>query len=214
MSISSRAAIRAAVAYADIFDYPLTRQQLRTWMVLDTYAPRLVGGIESRRGYFFLKGRHALVNVRLRRAQWQDEKWDIARRAAHILSRVPTILLVGVTGGLAMNNAKREDDIDLFLIVSDGTMWISRLFATLLMDLFGLRRHPRETSVTNKICLNMFVTERGMGVPDAERDLFAAHEVLQMQPLVTRGSAYKRFLQANAWVHAFLPTAWAYKSKL
>ena len=58
----------------------------------------------------------------------------------------------------------------------------------------------------------MFVTERGMSVPQNERDLFSAHEVLQMEPVFVRKNIYKKFLQANSWVKAYLPNAWRYRN--
>lgn len=206
--ITPRDAMIATIAYADIFDYPLTRQELRTWILIESHTPVRTKEIENKKGYFYLKGRSSLVRIREDRAAGQANKWAIARRAAQWLSYIPTIQLVGVTGGLAMNNAKVDDDIDLFIIVTDGTLWISRFKATIIMDMLGLRRHPRDATVTNKVCLNMFVTDRSMGVSDPERDCFSAHEVLQMQPLFIRGHTYRKFLSANQWVSAYLPMAW------
>lgn len=206
--VSKKDATLATVVYADIFDYPLTRGELHRWMILSTSRPMLTKRIDTAGGYFFLKGRSALVKLRARRKLYQEEKWNIARRAARLLSLIPTMQLIGVTGGLAMNNARREDDIDLFLIVSGGTLWISRLLTTLLMDVFSMRRHPHDVRVRNKVCLNMFVTEQGMTVSKGERDCFAAHEVLQMKPVWEKAGVYQRFLQANSWVKEFLPNAW------
>ncbi len=193
----------ATVAYADVFDYPLTPAELRMWMIFGSEK------VPRNKKYFFLKGRSAIVKIREERARYQGEKWEVARRAAKILSYIPSILLIGVTGGLAMNNARRDDDVDLFFIVQQNALWTTRFFATILMDIFGLRRHPNETSVSNKVCLNMFVT--APAVQASERDLFTAHEVLQMVPLVDRGRTYKKFLKANKWVRAYLPNAWKAK---
>ena len=107
-----------------------------------------------------------------------------------------------------MNNADREDDIDLFFIVADGTMWVSRMLAILLMDIFRIRRHPHDQRVANKVCLNMFMTESAMKLAKPDRDCFTAHEVLQMQPLFVRGNVYQRFLKVNQWVKKYLPNAW------
>lgn len=202
----------ATVAYADVFDYPLTKQELSLWLIKVTKIAQ-AGKLQNKDGFYFLKGRSGLIQIRRERSMWQQEKWAIGRRAASVLSHIPTIQLVGVTGGLAMNNAKVGDDIDLFLVVSDGTLWISRLMATICMDILRLRRRPHDVTVTNKVCLNMFMTERGMGVSPDEQDCFSAHEVLQMQPVFDRRSMYKRFLNANTWVRTYLPNAWRYKNK-
>jgi len=184
--VSKHDALAATLAYADVFDYSLTRQELALWFL---FYPVAAAGIPKNK-------------------RRQENKWKIAERAGRWLSRVPTIQLVGVTGGLAMNNAGKRDDIDLFFIVADGSLWVSRMLATLLMDSLGLRRHPDDTSVADKVCLNMFMTAGATSLPQSDRDCFSAHEVLQMQPLFTRGDTYKRFLRSNTWVKTYLPNAW------
>jgi hypothetical protein len=206
--LSPRVSTLSTIAYADIFDYPMTGQELVAWAIQDKTTPYDVKGIERKKGFFFLKGRSYLVAKRIRRQQSQGAKWQIAKRAARWLSLIPTIQLVGVTGGLAMNNAGETDDIDLFLITAPNTMWISRLLAVLCMNAIGLRRKPLERNVINKICLNMFVSEERMGMLIKERDCFAAHEVLQMHPLWEQPGTYKQFLRFNYWVQPYLPNAW------
>jgi len=199
--ISKHDATIATLAYGDVFDYSLTRQELIRWFL---YYPVRAVVIPKDTGF-------SMIN---QKAPWQAGKWAIARRASRWLSAIPTIQLVGVTGGLAMNNAGRDDDIDLFFIVADGTLWISRMMVTLLVDLLGLRRHPNEVSVANKVCLNMFMTASSTGLPDRDRDCFTAHEVLQMAPLWEQKGTYKKFLRSNRWVARYLPNAWKEKQTI
>ena len=91
--------------------------------------------------------------------------------------------LVGVTGGLAMENAKIDDDIDLYCVTDNGTLWITRLLVTIFVSLMGVRRTPRAKNMKDTFCLNMFTTTDSMRIPKDERDLFSAHEVVQMVPL-------------------------------
>ncbi len=191
--ISKHDAAIATLAYADVFNYPLTRREMVLWFLF--YPIRAVP-----KGF-------GLPAKRIE-ASWQSGKWNIAKRAGRWLSLVPTIQLVGVTGGLAMNNAGRKDDIDMFLVVADGTLWVSRMLATLLMDIFGLRRHPNDTSVADKVCLNMFMTRSHTALETEYCDCFTAHEVLQMVPLWEQNGEYQRFLRSNRWVAEYLPNAW------
>ena len=218
--ISAATAARATVAYADVFDYPLTVEELSLWKLRRIVIDRNAEGVEQKNGYFFLRGRSALVLQRQTRAVWQEHKWSIAHRAARWLSLIPTIQLVGVTGGLAMNNARAEDDIDLFLVAAPSTIWISRLLSIVFMQLLGLRRRPGEKDVVNKVCLNMFMSPRstklpfwGLDIPVGDRDCFSAHEVLQMRPLWEQPGVYRKFLYSNQWTRAYLPAAWNEKLK-
>ena len=210
MRLSADVAIFSAAAYADIFEYPLTEEELRTWLPfvnnfkrpLLTVYPELV----ERQG--------EALKTRVKRAAWSKEKWERAKRVVAFLRFIPTIQLVGVTGGLAMNNAKKEDDIDLFFIASCGTVWITRFLVTCAVECLGIRRIPGEKDVRNKICLNMFVADDALSLPKSERDFFAAHEVLQMVSLWERGAIYKKFLLANRWAEKFFPNAWEEKCRM
>jgi hypothetical protein len=212
--LNPRDTTRVTVSYADIFDYPLSVKDLEKWALIGSTVTKKVKGIEYKNGHVFLKGRSVLFALRQQCQSWQKEKWAIAERASLWLSLLPTIELIGVTGGLVMNNAKREDDIDLFIISSHRTIWITRLLAILIMNLLGLRRKPEDIIVTNKVCLNMFMAPKyarwswGVDLPISERDCFSAHEVLQMKPLYARGNAYRYFIRSNEWVSAYLPNAW------
>lgn len=163
--------------------------------------------------YWTLPGRRRLAVLRVERLRISGQKFKTARSVARWLSLIPSVLCVGITGGLAMDNTKEEDDIDFFLIVSPGTIWISRLLAVCIVEVTSQRRKPGDINVKNAICLNMFVTSDTLGLPFEERDIYTSHEVLQMRPLFDRG-VYGSFLKANAWVKTFLPNAWRERQRI
>ncbi len=206
MTISRPQATLITVCYSDIFDYPLTSEELTYWLVF--YKGKPSPDLLEKNSYYFLPTRKRIVSIRKKREVWSKKKWQIAKKIVWIYKLVPTILLVGVTGGLTMNNVKSEDDIDLFFIVHPKTLWISRLLATLLTESIGMRRRPGDKRFSDKVCLNMFMTSDRLRLVQKERDLFAAHEVLQMVPLWEKNNVYQKFLRANKWVEKFLPNAW------
>jgi len=162
--------------------------------------------IESRGNYFFLRGREKIVGLRKKREKWAREKWVIAQKTAAKLERIPGIRLIGVTGALAMNNCKREDDIDLLVITSAGCLWLVRLLIVMLSPLMKIaRRKPGETKVTNKICFNLFLEENHLEI--SPHNLFLAHEVCQMKPLLNKDRVHEKFLWGNQWVKDYLPNA-------
>ncbi|MBI3342703.1 hypothetical protein HY032_00920 [Candidatus Gottesmanbacteria bacterium] len=220
MNSTARDAILTAVSYADIFDYPLTEEELQTWLPFrfSLKRPRLARQGEALKQfcvgnitYYSLRSVKHLVALRNKRQQWSADKWTRARAIATLLRCIPTISLVGVTGGLTRSNARKDDDIDFFIITAPKTLWVTRALATILLDILHLRRRPTDTNVNNLVCLNMFMSEDGISVPKKERDLFTAHEVLLMTPVWEWGDMYRKFLQANRWVEKFLPKAWQEK---
>ncbi|MDO8451591.1 MAG: hypothetical protein Q7S76_01855 [bacterium] len=215
-----RASHVAAICYSDIFEYPLTNEEITRWAVGRSFLnpdPSISADVSTvsalGRTFLVLSGREDIVGIRLSKEKLAQKKWTIARRVAVYLSYIPTVTLIGVTGGLSMDNVRNEDDIDMFFVVAPHTIWVSRFLITVVVECLGLRRRPHQSRVKNKICLNMLVTEDGLEVPPHERDVFSAHEVLQLIPLWSSGRAYVRFLTANQWVSRLFPNAWAEAEK-
>lgn len=213
MKISSQALFYAMVCYGDIFDYPLTVSECYRFSLFSPYHKvRKTFGVSSqklhKKTYVFLSGRQKIIKTRLLRGRYAKEKWRKATIVAHAIGRIPNVRLVGVTGGLAMANTRRNDDIDLYCVTENGTLWVTRLLVTIFVSLLGVRRMPKTTQVHDKFCLNMFTTVDSMQVPVFEQDLFSAHEVVQMVPLWEKKGTYKQFLHANRWVKTYLPNAW------
>lgn len=221
MRWSLRHAVLAAVAYADVFDSPLTVEELQLWLVTPpmvytqprrrvsvTFLKRLHQYLTIHASYVVLHKRTSLVRLRQQRMIHSEKKWRKIRRAALMFRIIPTIQMIGVTGGLAMNNVNDNDDIDLYFVVSDGWIWVTRLLVICIADMMGMRRTVHSHDYTDKLCLNMFVTIKGMGIVPKDQNLYTAHEVLQMKPIFIRNSTYELFLQDNKWARAYLPNAW------
>lgn len=126
--------------------------------------------------------------------------------------------MVAVTGALAMENADKNDDIDLMVVTSGDRLWIVRPLAILLVSLFFKRRKPSKFSnhsnhsdhfsYKNHICLNLWLDESALEIPQAQRDLYTAHELAQMKPVVNRGGTYEKMMWENRWGRKFLANAW------
>jgi hypothetical protein len=205
----------ATVAYGDVFEYPLTGDDLYFWCIKKVPRKNIrtmkIPGVARRDCLFTLRGREHIIDSYAQRPSISRRKREVARSAARWLRFIPSLTLVGITGGLAVNNVTVDDDIDLFCITASHTLWITRALTTMLIDMLGIRRRPGDREVSNKICLNMFMSEDALAIPKKEQDLFSAHEVLQMEPLWARGRSYRDFLEKNSWVAALLPIAWNVK---
>jgi hypothetical protein len=118
---------------------------------------------------------------------------------------IPWIKLVGVSGGLAMGNAGRRDDIDLFIITSKRRLWISRILILGILEVLAQRRKKTDSKkqAAGKICCNILLEEDKLA--QQYQDLYTAHEVLQMRVLWQRGLVYQKFLEENSWAFEYLP---------
>lgn len=210
--------ILKTICYADVFDYPLKEKEVRHWIkdsrILGYSDIKKANGVIIHRDDFmFMKGREELIKTRLQRGAISKRKLFIAKRVASLLGHIPTIKLIGVSGSVAMSNASKEDDIDLFIITAAHTVWLTRFLTTFLVELFSKRRHPNDTVVADKICLNMFVDENYLGILEEKQNFYTAHEVCQLKLLYEKDNTYQKFLTANRWVRKYLPNGIMIKDK-
>ncbi len=203
-----------SIIYHDIFDYPLTARELIKWETNINQKLKILpaGGhgksqnINYKDGYYFLRGRGELVAMRLNRNKIAKRKMTIAKSAARIIGLIPTIRFVGVTGALAMENTTEASDIDLLLITSADTLWLTRPFVYLLLGLSGFKiRHFGEPNEKDRLCLNMWLDEDSLVWPVKLRSIYSAHEFGQLLPLVNKNNTYEHLMYKNKWLKDYWP---------
>ena len=211
-------AILATLAYHDIFDYPLTMGQIHRYLIGKKVSPKRLtaqrGRLKStaiigeKKGYFFLKNRRKITQTRLQRAKYSQKKQKRADFFANLLKVIPTLRLVAVSGALAMGNSRKNDDIDLVIITAKNSLWTTRFLANLILFPFK-RKLPQlpttnyKLQTNNKACLNLFLDESDLKI--TPQNLYTAHEICQMRPLLDRNKTYSRFIKSNSWVKKYLP---------
>lgn len=137
----------------------------------------------------------------------QKQKLLIARKAAKLLSHIPTILFVGVTGSLAMENAKEASDIDFMIITSANSLWITRAISLLVLFLSGFSlRHAGVSEEEDKLCLNLWIDTESLDWSQS-RNAYIAHEIAQVIPLVNKGKTYELWIKKNKWIFEYWPNA-------
>lgn len=192
-----------SLVYHDLFGYPLKEEELVFWEIGEDCYPRHFA--EKTGDFWHLPEKKNIVLSRIAKQDANKTKLNIAHKAVKILSFVPGIKLVGVSGALSMENAKKEDDIDLFILTSTDTLWITRMLSFLFLKVFGIPvRRFGEKNVKNKLCLNLWVDEANFDL-SRRRDVYTAHEILQIKVLYDRDDSYRKFLTANSWVREFFP---------
>ena len=222
-----KAAILRTLAYHHLFQAPLTIEQIHGLLI--TPVPFSLASVRRsatqmlrkhqiiRRGpyYALLNFSQQDVRAHTSRTRASREKLAIARRAADIIALVPWVKIVAVTGALAMENADESDDIDLMVVTEKNRLWLVRPLAMSLVSLFFKRRKPLSILHTpysillrNTLCLNLWLDEDALKIPEDQRNLYTAHELAQMRPLINRGGMYERMMSVNAWGRKFLANAW------
>jgi hypothetical protein len=193
-----------SVVYASLFDYPVTSTQLchaligeqadeETLAAWYAASPALNAVVESCDGYYFPRGRRDLLAVRQRRERVSRQLLDELASPLTMISALPFVRMVALSGSLAHLNGDGEADLDLFIITAPRRVWSVTLTALVLARLCGWRK---------RLCVNYVVSERELMVAPA--DLFSANQIVHLQPLEGEES-YRRFLAANRFVRRFYP---------
>ncbi len=202
-------AILRTILYADVFDFPMTVQEIHHFLIHDqpvdleqvrhvlVNSGRLNRLLYRVNGYVCLADREPLIALREAREEAAQRLWPKAVRYGWWLARLPFVRMVALTGALSVRNVPNgDDDLDYMLVTAPHRVWLARAFAILLVRVARLRGV--------EICPNYVVAETALS--QERRNVFTAHEVAQTVPLYGRG-LYQRLLEANMWVVSILPNA-------
>lgn len=195
-----------SIFYHDMFDYPLDFADLIRWRAGEETHYKKSLAVSSHNGYFFREGRQGLIYQKLLRGRISKKKIVVARKASKVISLVPTIKMIAVTGSLAMENSTEDGDIDLLIVTSKNTLWISRLLTYFLLSVFrySLRR-SKDRKQKDKLCLNMWLDESDLIF--LHRNVYTAHEIAQVIPFFNKGKTYERVLWKNRWLLKYWPNS-------
>lgn len=157
--------------------------------------------IESKNGFYFLKGREKLVDQRIARNKISILKLKRMKRVASFLRIAPFVRMILVTGRLAMKNARPHSDWDVLVVLRSGRIWIGRTFITFLTHLLGKRRHHKK--IKDRVCLNYFITTDSLEIRN--KDLFSANEYFFTFPLFETKNYFQKFRLRNLWIRKYKP---------
>lgn len=158
----------AAVVYADLFGYPLTVKEAKLWAIRKT------------------------------REKYSQEKFNQATEIIPLLKLIPTIEAVFLTGSVAANNAKKNADIDLMIITSSNTAWLTRAVVFIILKIIKKFKNP--------VCPNIFLDLNHLEIKN--KNLYTAHEVLQAKCLYDKSNINYLWLEKNKWTKDYLPNAY------
>jgi len=213
-----RERIIRTVSYFDLFDRPLARHEVFSFLFGDDVGVDEAGvavaidvlatenKIKIIDDFVFLADRDKeLLSLWKERQIISARKWKRAKRWAKFFAALPSVCLVGVGNTLSYNNAKDESDIDFFIITKPGTIWRTRAFCAIFPALFNLR--PRPGDSRDKICLSFFVTQNAVRmydiptpVPETGIDVYMHYWTRLMVPLFGDNRLVGEFFNVNRLV--------------
>lgn len=224
-------AILKTLAYADVFNYPLTIGEIHQYFIhtkpaslslVKSHVSALLNkrhpsvqtvkaGVGESSKFYFLQGRSQLVTLRKKRQSITDKKAKVGEGVGKWLIKLPHTQAVYLTGAVAINNATINDDVDVFIITKNNSLWTTRLLISGHLFFTKKRRKPKHyqkrSDIKDKICTNLFLDSTHLKIPPRKQNLFTAHEVVQAKPLFVKNNLHHYFLWQNRWVLHYLPNS-------
>lgn len=200
-------AILKTLAYSSIFDYPLTYNELYSFvmgkklsktefneLLFNDLIPEY---IIFEQNYFTLPNKETIIKKRIDKYAISHAKWVKAYNLNYILSFFPFIRMISITGSLVFNNIKdRHDDIDMFIIVQKNHLWKTRFFV------YGFVRILHFFKID--LCPNFMITDRFLELDT--KNFYTARELKSMVPLYGL-NLFNSFVSSNSWANDFYPNA-------
>lgn len=191
--------------YSSFFDFPLYPKELLLWLVsskrtnFSKIPPLLIKKLSKKE-----------IQKRKLRLKISQNKKKYAKSKLEFLKFFPFIQFVAISGSVSVDNATEKDDVDLFVITAPNTLWLVRPFVLVALEILGIRRRrgTKPALAQDLICPNLWLDTNNLLLGRERRNLFTAHEVLQIFPLINKNDTYEKFIAKNSWVKKYLANAY------
>ena len=187
------------LAYFDIFDYPLTKNEIRQFLpefLSETRIDSLLKFMLGRNAVYLHNDFYSLHNspvLACKRMEGNLRAKKLLPRAHAIgrfLCRFPYVRAISISGSLSKDFADEKADIDFFIITKANRLWIARTMMHLFKKLTFITGHQ------HYFCMNYYVDEEALLI--REQNMFTAIEIRTLRPVV--GQPFnQRFLEMNSW---------------
>lgn len=180
--------IKKTIEYAESYHCRLTKEQI-------------YGRLISKNNY----------KLRITNYEFKHQKLDKAKNLAQILRRkFKNILFIGVTGSVATEFPKKNDDIDLFIIVKRNTLWMTRFWVRFYIWKNGIphRKYGKKEG-KDEFCFNMWLDEDALLLPKNRQILRNAVDMVLMKKVFDKENTYLKFLKINKWAKKWVATPYS-----
>jgi hypothetical protein len=193
--------ILATINLAHDFKSAFSREQVYTYLRV----PSSLSHFNRHLNTLKVKGRVREFDGRLY-AQDVREQFRDGRRWSHglfsryrsnlkMLTRIPWVKYIGLTGANAFESCQQHDDLDLFIVTQRKRLWIAYLTIVIISKL---------TRKRDILCVNYLVDEDNLSI--ARKTYFTGVQLVQMIPMYSP-EVKQKLLEHNPWVYRELPNA-------
>jgi hypothetical protein len=194
-----QAEIIKTVLYFDVFNYPLTKDELfensavtiakESFLIALDWL--LNQNILTQKDDFILShfSEPSYVNKRINGNQGAKEIMPLAYEYSRRIASFPFVEGVCLSGGLSKNYYDENGDIDFFIITKPNRLWICRTCLIIRYKL--LPKHKKKYW-----CVNYFISSNNLMIED--KNVFTGTEIAYLIPTVNY-TLYKNLTEKNNW---------------
>lgn len=215
-------AIWRTICWFAIFEYPLTAFEIWKWLwspgqkysLLDvtqvlSESSWLDNRLQTKWGFYARRANQSIAEMMTgRQSNFLDSvrKYKKLRKIIGLMSLVPGVRAIAAVNTMSWWQTNTQSDIDLFIIVKPGTIWLTRLLVVTPFAL--LKKRPGASNQRDPFCFTFFVSELAVGlkkmcVPGF--DPYMNYWVGAVVPVYSQEKQWQHYYQTNEWVRENLP---------
>lgn len=193
------------IARPDLYRLLLTPSMISTRSLSTALRPLARQNIIQLTNDYVWIGEMRIGALLKKRREESERKEEFLKAVLPLVTWIPTLQGIAVTGSVAVGNASAREDIDLMIITRSGFLWSTRAVVEIILLMRGVLRMRGMRDVRNKLCLNLWLDEGSLAL--AHRSLYVARELAQVRWVYSSDNVPQRMFAANAWIRAYVANA-------
>ena len=163
------------LAYYDIFNYPLTAEEIyhnlganhvSSFDVTNEIEKLFKDGlIYKKNSFYLLTNNDKYISRRIDGNKLAAKKINSAYRMTNFISKFPYVRAILLSGSISKGYMEKDSDVDYFIITQPNRLWVTRLLLMLFKKIFLLNSRK-------VFCINYFVDTETLEIE--EKNIFTA----------------------------------------
>ena len=139
------------------------------------------------------------------RSKFMDEYIHFINKWWFLYRNFPFVKEIYLANSISFNALSSDSDIDIFVVCYQWRVWTARLFMSLFMLIFWIKRNNKIFS--KKFCLSFFIWEDRVNLSDIlidEKDIYLPYWIAHLVPIYLH-DWYASIFTNNDWIEEYLP---------
>jgi len=197
-------AIKKTIDYAKDFGCPINEEQIYQRLI-------------SKKVYKLEEIKKGLKSFKIddNKNKWLEGKERKVENLSELMKRrFKDVLFLGISGSVATEYPRENDDIDIMLIIKKNKLWLTRfkLRWFIFVNKIPHRKYGKGEN-KDEFCFNLWLDEANLKLPKNKQNLKNAIDLILLKPIINRQKTYEKFISVNVWVKKYLATGYFEKTK-